>query len=199
MPRSLALLLVPAALSAAPLPPSPEPLYFPTRVGARWVYQYRTAGGEAYPDRVEVVTAVEARRGATRVKVGSETGGQMLNQRWFEVSPTGLSLVGSLGGDLTSPLLLLRLPHAAGNKWAPVLAGEQWGRAVGSATADGPEAVTVPAGTFRAIRVRLELPYIDGRRGKARSTTWYAPGVGVVKNETDEKVEVLKAFTHGTD
>jgi hypothetical protein len=77
------------------------------------------------------------------------------------------------------------------------MAGEPWGRATGTAKASGPERVVVPAGTYRAVRVDMEMPYIDGRKGMAKRSYWYAPGVGRVKDVADGEVTVLKSFTPG--
>jgi hypothetical protein len=63
------------------------------------------------------------------------------------------------------------------------------------------EEVEVPAGKFKAVRV--EAVRAAGGR-EVRYTTWYAPGVGVVKHvlgdEADRdnsQVQALKAFTSG--
>ena len=60
------------------------------------------------------------------------------------------------------------------------------------------EEVTVPAGTFKAIPVTSQVD-VGGRLLK--NTSWYAPGVGVVKvvmaNDGNERVQELKEFTPG--
>jgi hypothetical protein len=162
-------------------------LYHPTRVGAKWVYTSDERDG------VEEVTDAKEMGGARLVTVGCGR----FPTRALLVSGKGICVVAFNVAELTEPLWLLKLPHAPGNKWEAVLAGEPWGRAVGSAKAYGPERVEVPAGTYQAIRVELELPYVDGREGKARKTTWYAPGVGKVKEVYGEKVKVLKSFHPG--
>ncbi len=48
------------------------------------------------------------------------------------------------------------------------------------------ETVRVPAGTFAALRVQIETETL---RCKGRATRWYAPGVGLVKEETEIEVK----------
>ncbi|HVK07608.1 MAG TPA: hypothetical protein VM597_02410 [Gemmataceae bacterium] len=61
------------------------------------------------------------------------------------------------------------------------------------------EDVVVPAGTFKAMRLEGTLS-IGGNPGK--TTTWFAPGIGVVKFESEfagvgwvKQVVVLKRST----
>lgn len=195
--RSLGLLAWSLLVSAAPAAPvakdkPAETLYFPTTVGTKWVYE-KSDKSEA----VEVITATKQKDEATLVSVGWERRGEVQPMLEVEVSEKGLAVRKTLVADLSEPLWLLRLPHTAGNKWGPVMAGEPWGRVVGKASSSGPERVEVPAGVYQAIRVDTEMPHIDGREGVTKSTTWYAPGVGVVKQARGDQVRVLKSFTLG--
>jgi hypothetical protein len=60
------------------------------------------------------------------------------------------------------------------------------------------EEVKVPAGTFKALPV-VTVVQLPG--GQYKYTTWFAPGVGVVKSvspgQKGETVQVLMAFTPG--
>lgn len=53
----------------------------------------------------------------------------------------------------------------------------------------------MPAGTFRAIKVKYEGQGIS-EPGTER-TTWYAPGVGKVRELVEGRERVLKSFTPG--
>jgi hypothetical protein len=185
-----------AGVPAAPVPPPPKtpPLYFPTTVGTRWVYQTQGEKRES----VEVVMEVKEKDGEKWVAVGSECEGKVEYHHAISVSDKGLAVVDTSVSDLDEPSWLLKLPHKAGNKWdygiAPACVG-QW---KGTALADGPEKVTVPAGRFEAIRVKVDITFAGDRR---RVTTWYAPGIGKVKEivttDSGDRVEVLKSFTPG--
>ena len=87
------------------------------------------------------------------------------------------------------PLLLLKLPHKEGDKWDPDQKTGKWPRVAGKI-----EKITVPAGTFEAIRVEQESP--DFPSGKlSRSVWWFAPRVGLIKMTYGDTVEQMKSFT----
>lgn len=202
MSRLLVLLsavtLLLAVAPAAPVPPPPKtpPLYFPTTVGAKWVYQ--TEGNK--DEKVEMVMKVEDKDGEKWVAIGSEWKGKVDYRHAISVSDKGLAVVDTDVSDLDEPSWLLKLPHKAGNKWDYVIALPGVGKWKGKAIADGTEKVEVPAGKFEAIRVKLDITFAGDRR---QTTAWYAPGVGmlkqIVKSESGERVEVLKSFTPGKD
>lgn len=182
--------------TAAPVPEDDPKaiLYHPTTVGAKWVFK----SGDR--QSVEVVTEVRDKDGAKLVAVGLENGGTVTPHCVVSVSAKGLCLpAGDLGGFMfNEPLWLLKLPHARNSKWEAVLDVAQFGRVVGSAKAEGPVRVKVPAGTYQAIRVDLELQ-VDGRTGKpVTDSIWYAPGIGKVKRVLGgDVVEELKSFAPG--
>lgn len=176
----------------APVPktkPSKEPIYFPTRVGAKWVYRSNPGG-----DITEVITAVQKKDGANIVAVGLELpGGQVLPSQKISVSEKGLFRVASGSHEHKPYLCLLRLPFKQGAKWAAntTVGGSEL---KGTRTAYKADSVEVPAGTFKAIRVESEYTR-DGVTHRA--TFWYAAGIGLVKYVDGKKITVLKSFTPG--
>lgn len=169
-------------LAGAPVPKDAgkSAVYFPTSVGARWVYEDEGGGEEG----VEV-SAVE-KDGDTLVVSRKGVGGN--NSRYTKtiVSPEGLRQDrpgGGDGDDVSVWVLKARLK-----------AGESWKVADGGTRAvSGPEEVKVPAGTFQALKVVWQA---DGRT----LTSWYAPGVGEVKRVikrcgTETVTRSLKSFT----
>ena len=121
---------------------------------------------------------IKEKDGEKWVAIGSEWKGK----RWTIVMPY-LFPQGArdyryerLGSD--EPSWLLKLPHKTNHKWDYVIALPCIGQWKGTAIANGPEKVEVPAGKFEAIRVKLDIVFAGDRR---RITTWYAPGIGKVK------------------
>jgi hypothetical protein len=146
--------------------PPDDGTYYPT-VGAKWVY--RSSNGRVY---THVVTSVEDKGGAKRVTAGwLKKNGEVKYLFTTKTSADGLYLVETFSRNLDPPEVLLKLPHVAGNTWEGEVGPDSF-------TAHGPEEVSVPAGTFKAIRV-VE------RRLQSTRTKWYAPGIGVVKDEID--------------
>jgi len=197
MSRLLLILFVPFAavpLAAAPVPkhlfPKDPPLYYPTKVGTKWVYS------EDGIERTLVVEAVERGHGGLAVTVATVDGGGRVAHEKVVVSPGGLARLVTEEGQRE----LLRVPHEKGDTWDYAIGSPELLLAVLTATAAGEENVTVPAGKFVAARVDYELTTPVPQEQKSRWTCWYALGVGLVKMEYDGKVfRALKSFTPGKD
>ncbi|MBU6428306.1 MAG: hypothetical protein KGR26_04800, partial [Cyanobacteria bacterium REEB65] len=77
----------------------------------------------------------------------------------------------------SAPIEMLALPPKVGTAWDPQVAAGSMGQPHMVIAAQ--ETVTVPAGTF-ANAYRVDLSFAS-TKGKVVSETWYAPGVGEVK------------------
>jgi hypothetical protein len=202
MYRSLAVLAVlPLVVlaPAAPVPPGAEkPVpYFPTKVGAKWVYE------QPEYQMTLLVTKVEAAEGGSLVTVENVVeGGKHIPIHKVLVTKTGVAFTEEAGEAYTPPWVHLRLPHRAGAEWDTtanrlLLANGALMTFHSAATDRGEEEVRVPAGTFRALRVDSE--WSANGQGRERKKEWFAPGVGTVKIEWANTVRVLKSFTPGKD
>jgi WD40 repeat protein len=196
VPHPLAVLLTVAALAstaqgAAPPKGGTTRLpYFPTTVGARWVC--RTGEGE----RTSVVTAVEEKDGTKIVTVSIlMEDGNLFPMRKVSVSDRGLFLVWLLDAECKPPVCLLRHPPVAGEKWEnlSIVANFPYREL---AEASGPEQIVTPAGTFQTFRVDSRTTAGFGG-GWTPTTVWYAPGIGVIKQVSEERSSVLVSFTPG--
>jgi len=190
VPRALPVLAVLAllpAVHAAPVPKSAE-AYFPTKVGARWVYD----GGDG-KEEVKTVTKTEATADGVMVTVAGEgPGGRAGDTSTVRVARDGVFVHAERGETFDPPACLLKLPAGAGDAW-DFLGGKEKLRM----TVAGVEAVEVPAGKYTAVRVDM-----TGTAGgtTVKATGWYAPGVGLVKaTQGGKTVTVLKSFTPGRD
>jgi hypothetical protein len=166
-------------VTAAPAPtpfPKEEPLYFPTRVGAEWVYD---EGGYKYKF---AITKVEEKAGATLVTVGVYQSDGKTTQHAYtvEVSKTGIRETLNFNRKVEPPTPRLKLPCAKGDKWEAPFSLDGQKRADFAMTVGGVEEVKVPAGTFKAIRVDQVSTGVDNKATET-ITTWYAPGVGPVR------------------
>jgi hypothetical protein len=190
------------ALPAAPAAPRAKDgnrpaAYFPTRVGAKWVYD---DGKET--ESVREVTAVHVQRDQTIVTV-SEAGpkGAVVAER-VAVSAAGICRL-EFNGFPLDRYWLLKLPAKEGDRWefdTPAQQDER-GRGLrgekGTVTVGPTEEVEVPAGSYRAVRLEIAVTAINGKAVPAiRYTSWYAPVVGLVKmTRGTEWTRVLKSFT----
>jgi hypothetical protein len=203
MPRSpIALLCAPlcacAALSAAPMAPVPahlmpkDPAYFPTAVGTVWVYTQ-----PEYEMKLVVTKAEKAGEGTLVSVENVVAAGKTLPIHKVLVSRTGLAWAEEAGEAYTPPVGLLRLPHRPADVWRTsskrtVAAKKPFVLTFEAEMTDcGEEEVRVPAGAFRALRVDSEVS-LNGN--KERVSRWYAPGVGLVKEQRPHTVRELKSF-----
>jgi hypothetical protein len=179
MTRIACLLLFSCLAFAAPVPKDAgmNAIYFPTTVGAKWVYE--DADGET-----EEVEVYEVEKDGDSLVVGRRRVGETTPYTKMIVSADGLRQPRDRTGGEIGWILKARAK-----------AGESWEVPDGKRTASGPEEVKVPAGTFKALKVVLET---EGQT----LTSWYAPGIGEVKrvikrNGVETVYRSLKSFAEG--
>jgi hypothetical protein len=173
--------------------------YYPTTVGDRWVTETRTPteDGESTQTLAEVVTAVDKTDGARVVSIAQEVdGATTAGLSRMKVTDDGLFRAASYGTVYDAPYCVLKLPLKAGATWTSEAKMEGTTRSTFKYRVGADEDVEVPAGKFKAVRIEVEID-TQGRPG--RSTIWYAPRVGVVKqiHESGARkyTKVLKSFT----
>jgi hypothetical protein len=204
-------ILLALVLRQATVPPAPdqEAVYFPTEVGATWLYE-EDIGGTKREKRYQVVSVDKQSDGLVISVATAKPGGvTALRDRWL-VSNKGLTRLQIAGIKLDSPVCVLRLPHKAGENWKVRISGSEQltrdahgnqivgsiTRETGNVTQVAVEEVVVPAGKYRAIRVEMITSPAGGK--ESRRTSWFAPGVGEVKLTVDgSDFRVLKSFTPG--
>jgi hypothetical protein len=172
----------------------PAPPYYPTKAGTKLVYDYSRGEGEL----VFVVTAVKDIKGGKRVSVERRDLNEPVPEA-VELTAAGLVRVEGPDGKLDPPQVILPVPFRAGVTWkykqveSPTGAG-----AVGTDTVVGVEKVTVPAGTFEAVRVDTDCTYTwRGGVWVLKRSRWYAPHVGMIqeKDKDGNLVLALKSVT----
>lgn len=180
MYRAILVLLVAAPLAAAPVPKgAASKLYFPTAVGAKWVY---VRGDDEEAVEVSEVEKTDGEWVVSR-KRSDGTAQEYLT---MTVSAAGLTQPKTTSGN-PGPVILLK---------AKATAGDTWDVPDGKRTFIGAEDVTVAAGTFPTLKVAF-----DPSGGGDRITLWYAPGIGEVKRTRtaagggETVVRSLKSFT----
>jgi RNA polymerase sigma factor (sigma-70 family) len=186
----------PQAAARPPEGEKPNELYFPTREGAKRVYEVRV-GGITHV-RTDTVTRVEKKGAGFRVTTGEKVPSGGILKTVTDVSARGVYLVEFAGKVHAEPVPLLKLPAKAGDSWTVERQIPAAGVATFTYTVAKVEEVKVPAGTFQAIRVEERT---DPKILRMTATYWYAPGVGQVKAVTStstlEQIQVLKSYTPG--
>jgi hypothetical protein len=182
--------------SAPRLKEAPVPVYYPATVGDRWVMETKSAADamEVSATITEMVTAVEKKDGAVIVTVCREVDGKLQETKsQMKITDQGLFRISTYGTVYAEPYLVLKTPLKIGEAWtAEVSKGSTFKYKVTKE-----EEIEVPAGKFKTLRLEVDL----GSAGNARASIWYAPRVGVVKQEYKSDivnyVKTLKEFKAG--
>src|SRR5262249_240569 len=149
------LLLVSASASAAPGPKKDEvPAYWATHVGDKWVYEEKA--GDITREETQVVTRVEQKGSTVIVSIGREVKRTVVPAGRIAGSDKGVFRQSTDKRDLDPPLCLLASPPKPGTAWENSLRLSDQTLAKSKYKVVGEEAIEVPAGKYRAIRVDHE-------------------------------------------
>lgn len=187
--------LVLAALSlAAPASPQkpaakakePPPDYFPLRVNDWWSYRSTTADGKVSEFTMKVTGSEQATSGTIYLV---EIQSAWPIHEWYS-KPDGAVMWHrerfpknqNMEVAFTPTRQYLKNPLAAGATWSWKGSGMMGTPIEETSTVSGPESVTVPAGSFKAMRVDSRVT--QGGAQVAKSY-WYANWVGLVKSTTE--------------
>jgi hypothetical protein len=159
--------------------------FCPTAVGSKWVY---LRGSDTL---VQTVTKVTRRIDHTEITISEEFDGKITPSDMLIVDKAGVRRLTSTREAKPAQYPLLQFPLKDKSEWPVDCAGE-----VGTSKVYGPEKIKVPAGTYEAFRIETE--YTLHGQTRHRSKSWYAPGVGLVRQTLDgEKYLDLVLFTPG--
>ncbi len=188
--------------------PTPAPLcanqYLPTTAGEQWEYSGSDSFSGAYT-RTDKITDALATAFTQSTSIG-ETSYSVV----FDCTSSGLTsgnpieqYAGALLSSPNVPVSVKMTSNSGITLPARINPGDTWqqvadfqatspqlnvnGRFVFAYTAVGYENVTVPAGTYNALRVdatiSIELTILHVPAGTYTTTSWWVPEVGLVKSE----------------
>lgn len=181
---SASLLLLLTTLCVAQKAGAPARDYFPLKVGDSWTYRNDEDESEY---TIKVLSEEKQADGTFVYQVERLIGARFLI--WY-AKPQGWVLV---RGEANSEQEGTEVKHEPARQFLknPLVAGAKWtwkGKGMTGTdvleinTVEGLQLVTTPAGRFRAMKVVSKVT--DGDAAVTR-TTWYAPGVGLVKTLTE--------------
>jgi hypothetical protein len=171
-----------------------NPSFFPTAVGTRWTWHSTvTIGDDQGPIPATVITDTLVSRLAgydefngtkcARIEVANEWG-MVVQTEYLSFNADGIYRCGMNQDRFQPPIKVLAMPATVGTTWSGkyTIQGMQ---VETSSSIAVQEAVTVPAGRFDTVRVEVKHDLLT-------TTTWYAPGIGVVKQLVDKPVLAQK-------
>ena len=160
--------------------------YFPLRVGDSWKYRSTTADGKQSEFSVKVLS--EEKEAVNQLYLVETVSTFQPIHDWYS-KPSGWVLMhrqeyvktGSKA-EYEPTKQFLKNPLTSGDSWQWKGKGMMGLEVDESNQVSGPETVSVPAGSFDAMKVTTKV--VQGG-APVTKTYWYAPGVGMVKSITD--------------
>jgi hypothetical protein len=170
----------------------PQTPYYPLQVGNTW--EYRTGEKDKY---VVKVTKNDKFEDVPCAYVDTLVDGKVIGTEYLNVTADGVYRQGFSKQKANMPVLILKLPPKADDKWAVnVKIKDEVLRGTFTTREDK---VKVPAGEFKTFAVESKDLEIGGLKGTI--TTHYAEDVGMVKQSLQigtAKTEIeLEKFTKG--
>jgi len=152
--------------------------------------RYRMTSGDETAAGTQRADLLEASPTAARFRV--LRGGALAALGSLEVSlePDGIHLIGSAQSGATERTLILPARLDPGSTWQSEHTAGGQTRVHATDVVEGSESVTVPAGTFDAIRVVSNATLESGAtRGTVHTVVWYALDVGSVRTESATTID----------
>lgn len=182
---TLALALLAVVLVSAK--PKPPPDYFPLRVNDWWKYRSTQASGAISEFTLAVISEDKRADGLLRRTVELSNPNPLIRDRY--VKPTGSVLLvdeeylGSGGrASFDPPRPILQYPLRPGASWQWSGTGRGGIRIEEASEVFPSERVETPAGRFDAVKVVVRIAQGGAQ---ATKTSWYAAGIGLVRQATD--------------
>jgi hypothetical protein len=170
-----------------------KPDYYPFTKGCKWEYQVAANGMKI--DAAMEVTKSELKDGKRYFTIETKVGDTSTSEE-LQADDKGIYRTSFNGIATDKPVIIMQYPPKPGTWTQKVkLLGQDLNS---TSTAKESVEVKVAAGTFTAIPIEVKAE-IAGQT--IQGTTWYANGVGIVKQKMDiagATMELeLKKFTHG--
>ena len=181
-------------LAAAPVPlPVGEAKkeIYPLAMGNKWEYKMEVRG-KVIEMAQEVTKVLEVKKGPPQITI-STSGDNIVAAEVLSVDDKGVYRHSFNGIEIPKPYPMIKLPIKIGTKWKNEFTVAKIDVVANSEILEE-ETVKVEAGEFKAFPVRAVMEVM----GQTMTfKTWYAVGVGVVKQEADAagteiKMELVK-------
>jgi hypothetical protein len=154
--------------------------YYPLKPGSKWTYQVDPGNGT----KVEVINQIaknEAIDGKSMARLEATVNGNVAATEHLTSTSEGIFRCRYNGVEVSPPLCIFKTPFKEGTTWETDASIGAQKLTVKSASGKF-EDVTVPAGKYTTLPIMTETT-VNGTKIKA--TLWFAPDVGIVKQDTE--------------
>ncbi len=171
-----------------------KPNYYPFVKGNKWEFTVE-AGGKSIGATTEVAKVEEKDGTLTATLEIRVVGMDSVSTETISTNSKGMTRQAFAGLKLDTPITMMKFPVKGGDSWTEKVTVNGNALEIKATVSEAVE-VKVPAGTYKAVPVNMEIN-VGGQ--KLTMTNWYADGVGVVKQQIDttgvKAVGELKKFT----
>jgi len=173
---------------------SPETNYWPMKAGTTWTVE--TMVNKKLISQVVTVAEVtpekETETDGYVAILEYRSGATLLQKEKYRVNSHGVSHIASgvapNDAEYSPPLPDIIYPLVNGARWywsGEIHAGGKKTPAAAVMTASGPEPMTLPTGTFQAMKVHVDLSVnLSGKKSVSTNECWYVPNIGLVNQKT---------------
>lgn len=152
--------------------------YYPLEVGNKWTFNVAVGGNTA--TAVSSITKIEMINGKPMARLEASVNGKVVANEHLHQTAEGIFRHRNNGQEIDPPICLLKYPVKAGAKWqGEIKVGTDDGKYFCESKE---EAVEVPAGKFKAVRVSIRL---ESKGQTVNTAYWFVKDVGFVKQTVD--------------
>ncbi len=156
------------------------PDYYPLKPGTKWTYDLDPGNGR----KIRVtnqIARLETIDGKSMARLETVINGRVALTQHLLGTPEGIFRYRISEADVAPPLCILKYPFKEGETWeAEPMIGRELSKM--SFKSGRHEEVTSTAAKYQAISVLCE---INGGGARVKTTSWYVPDVGMVKDTRD--------------
>jgi len=207
------------APEAISVKPGNEMELFPLKNGATWVYavaaRSTAQNGETRSAEAEITfkaTDVVPDQGGVKAKIEISQGAQVTEVQTWRVDPTGIYQLtsGAKQTPFNPPQLAFKFPFEERMRWEwkgdGGIPGGEKGMSTMTGASRGIQECDTAMGRMQAVAIETRWTWGTGQKqGGAVSTTWWKPGVGIVRfrqeigvqGQTGVQLFRLKSYTPG--
>jgi hypothetical protein len=158
----------------------PAPNFYPMQVGNTWTFAVTANDKKA--TSVNKIARTEMVGGKALAVLELSINGKVVATEHLLQNADGVFRYRNNTEDIKPPLCLLKYPLQGNAKWGgDVTVGTEKAKYTAEARE---EAVQVPAGKYKALRVDIKMTTDNGAQ-TVKTTYWFAQGVGIVKQTID--------------
>jgi hypothetical protein len=164
----------------APAAKQELPDYYPLKPGTKWTYELDPGNGRKIR-ATNQITKLETLDGKLMARMETVINGRVATTEHLIGTPMGVFRYRMRDIEVSPPVCFLKYPFREGEAWVaePKIGRLQLKMSFQSGRA---EQVTSIAGKYDAVTVAY---VIDLNGTPAKTTSWYAPNVGLVKQSTE--------------